>query len=142
MKFRSKKHFTRTAVLFLGICVGYHLVEARKQAEPAVLPMVASAVVPLYPPLARATNIQGVIHVQVSTDGHQVATAHAQEDIKPLSVAAEENSKTWQFSAHTPVTFTISYHYKLSKQCNPNNPTVILRLPTDVEICQYPFNEY
>jgi len=127
-------------VVFLSIILGTYS-SAGGRDEP-VLPMVAAAAVPLYPPFARQTNTQGAIHVQVSTDGHKVTAAHAQEDLKPLSTEAEDNAKTWTFATHTPVTFTITYVYVLSERCRPNNPTVTLRLPTEVEVCQYPFHLY
>jgi hypothetical protein len=119
-------------------CVRAHF-SALGQEPTAALPMVAAAPVPLYPPLARSTNTQGIIHVKVQTDGHKVVQAHAEEKNKLLSDAAEENAKNWQFSTHAPVTFTITYHYRLADECNPNNPTVTLHLPTDVEVCQHTF---
>lgn len=106
------------------------------------LPVETAAAVPLYPPMAHVANTQGSIHVQVSTDGHPVTAAHAQEDLKPLSHAAEENAKTWKFAEHTATTFTITYEFKLSEHCGVNNPTVTLWLPTETQICQYPWREY
>jgi len=115
-------------------------VPAPKSAQ--ALPVVAAAAVPLYPRVAHLTNTQGAIHVQVSTDGHQVTAAHAHEDLKPLSGAAEENAKTWKFVEHTATTFTITYEYRLSEHCGVDNPTVTLWLPTEIQVCQYPDREY
>ena len=112
---------------------------ARGQEPTPALPMVAAAPVPLYPPLARATKTQGFVHVKVQTDGHKVIQAHAEETNKLLIGAAEDNAKDWQFSTHTPLTFTITYHYRLADECGSNNPTVTLHLPTDVEVCQNTF---
>src|SRR5215475_6632382 len=70
-------------------------------------------------------------------DGHKVIEAHAEETNKLLSTAAEDNAMKWEFSMHTPVSFTITYHYKLADECEPNNPTVTLHLPTEVEVCQH-----
>jgi TonB family protein len=102
--------------------------------------MVAGASVPLYPPLARAANVQGVVHVKITTDGHGVSAAHVEDGHKLLAAAAEENARTWQFATHEPTTFTVTYHYRLDAKLkgNPNNPTVILRLPTEVEISTVP----
>jgi TonB-like protein len=110
------------------------------QNSKVALPMVAGASVPLYPPLARAANVQGVVHVKITTDGHSVSAAHAEDGHKLLAVAAEENARTWQFATHEPTTFTVTYHYRLDAKLkgNPNNPTVILRLPTEVEISIVP----
>ena len=141
MKFRlSMSLMVTTSLAITALVISRPTAVAQEPTEP--LPMVSAAQVPLYPQVARLTNTQEVIHVRVTTDGHRVKEAHAAEDLKPLSDAAEENAKTWQFVLHTPVSFTITYRYKLSDQCNPNNPTVTLRLPTDVEVCQYPFHEY
>ena len=100
------------------------------------LPMVSHAEVPLYPPLARVANVSGVVRVIVTTDGHIVVAAHANEGPKPLREAAEKNAMSWQFTTHEPTTFTVTYVYKLVDDLNPqkNNPRVILQLPTDVEV--------
>jgi hypothetical protein len=117
---------------------GIHFSAVGKEPTPA-LPMVSAAPVPLYPPLARAVNAQGVIRVRVETDGHKVVQAHAEEQHKLLSTAAEDNAKNWEFTQHTPSTFTITYRYRLADECGSNNPTVTLHLPTDVEVCQHTF---
>ncbi len=77
----------------------------------AALPMVAAASVPLYPPLAHAANMEGVVHVSVTTDGKRVTNAHAQDGPKLLAAAAEDNARTWQFAVHQPTTFTVTYKY-------------------------------
>lgn len=113
---------------------------AMAQNSKTALPMVAGAAVPLYPPLARAANVQGVVHVTVTTDGHRVIATHVEDGHKLLATAADANARTWEFATHDPTTFTVSYHYKLDAKLkgNPNNPTVILRLPTEVEISTVP----
>jgi hypothetical protein len=117
---------------------GTHFNAIGQEPTPA-LPMVSAAPVPLYPPLARQTNAQGIIHVKIQTDGQKVVQTHAEETNKLLSTAAEENAKNWEFSKHTPVTFTITYRYRLADECDSNNPTVTLHLPTQVEVCQHTF---
>jgi hypothetical protein len=113
---------------------------ATAQNLKVALPMVAGATVPLYPPLARAANVQGVVHVKITTDGHRVIATHVEDGHKLLATAADENARTWQFATHDPTTFTVTYRYKLDAKLkgNPNNPTVILRLPTEVEISTVP----
>lgn len=113
---------------------------ATAQEPKAALPMVSGAAVPLYPPLARAANVQGVVHVKVSTDGHRVIATHVEDGPKLLASAAEENARTWLFATHTPSTFVVTYQYKIDAELkgNPDNPTVILRLPTDVEVSALP----
>jgi len=116
------------------------LVDASMSAQTpklkAALPMVTAASVPLYPPLARTANMEGVVHVSVTTDGRRVTNAHAQDGPKLLAAAAESNARTWQFAIHEPSTFTVTYKYVLSInwKSDPNNPIVVLRLPDEVKI--------
>lgn len=104
------------------------------------LPRVADAAVPLYPPLARRAQVQGVVHVKVTTDGRRAVVTHAEDGPKLLAAAAEENARTWQFAAHKATTFTITYHYRLvaGMKGDPENPEVVLRLPTEVEVRMLP----
>jgi len=98
--------------------------------------MVASAQVPLYPPVARLANVEGVVHLKVTTDGHHVVSTQVEDGHRLLAALAEENVRTWQFSLHEPTTFTVTYVYKLVTKWegDPNNPAVILRFPTNVEV--------
>lgn len=114
---------------------------AMPQDSKIALPRVAGAAVPLYPPLARVAHVQGVVHVKVTTDGRRVVGAHAEDGSKLLAVAAEENVRTWTFATHEPTTFTVTYLYKLDAQLSgdPDNPTVLLRFPTDVEVSILPW---
>ena len=138
MKVRFLSVFLLTETLVWIASARTHLSTGGQEPTPA-LPMVAAAPVPLYPPLARATNTQGLVHVKVQTDGHKVVQAQAEEKNKLLIFAAEDNAKNWQFSTHTPLSFTITYHYRLADECDANNPTVTLHLPTEVEVCQHTF---
>lgn len=110
------------------------------QESKVTLPMLAGAAVPLYPPLARVAHVEGIVHVKITTDGHRVITAHSKDGPKLLAAAAEENARTWEFATHEPTTFTITYYYKLDAKLkgSVNNPTVVLRLPTEVEISTRP----
>src|SRR3954468_12827620 len=100
------------------------------------LPSVASAEVPLYPAVARVANVEGVVHVKITTDGHRVTSAHAEDGHKILAAAAEKNAQTWQFAPHEPRTLRVTYRYKLvtDLDAHQNNPRVLLRLPTEIEI--------
>jgi hypothetical protein len=88
--------------LFVCTFVGPHHVTGRGQKETPPLVMVNAAHVPLYPPTAIVTNTQGIIHVRATTDGNRVVAAHAEEHLRPLSDAAEENALTWRFVEHRP----------------------------------------
>jgi len=78
--------------------------------------------------------------VKITTDGHHAVTAHAEDGPKLLAAAAEENARTWQFATHEATTFTVTYHYKLvaGLKGDPENPEIVLRLPTEVEVRMLP----
>jgi hypothetical protein len=100
---------------------------------------VAGAAVPLYPPLARAAHVQGVVHVKITTDGTKASAAHAEDGHRLLAGAAEENARTWLFTKHEPTVFAVTYRYRISSDGDPDNPTVKLRFPADVEVSAAPF---
>jgi hypothetical protein len=131
------KKFIRRSVIMSAVLWAF---AAMAQESKVALPMVAGAAVPLYPPLARVARVEGVVHVKITTDGHRVIATHVEDGHKLLAAAAEENARTWQFATHEPTTFTVTYQYKLDSKLkgNPNNPTVILRLPTEVEVSTMP----
>ena len=127
------KNFTWQTLVLMVTTLAFSAVA---QGPKVALPMVAGAAVPLYPPVARHANIEGVVHVTITTDGHRVIATHAEDGHKLLAAAAEENVRTWQFATHEPTTFSVTYSYKLVDKWNgdPNNPDVLLRLPTEVEV--------
>jgi hypothetical protein len=110
------------------------------QEPNAQLPSVVATGVPQYPPLAKAARVEGVVHVKITTDGHKVVSANAEDGPKLLRAGAEENAKTWEFASHNPTSFTVKYQYKLTNDphSNPYGPTITLRLPTDVEVLAVP----
>lgn len=118
----------------LPVLLAAFFATAIAQQPKAVLPMVAGGAVPLYPPLARATKVQGVVHLKVVTDGTRVTAAHAEDGNRLLATASEENARTWRFSKHEPTSFTVTYRYRLDANADPNNPTVTLRFPTEVDV--------
>ena len=131
----SSRLVSRLLLLTISVLV---LSTAIAQQPKASMPMVAGAAVPLYPPLARAAHVQGVVHVKITTDGTKVTAAHAEDGHRLLAVAAEENARTWLFTKHEPTSFTVTYRYRISTDGDPNNPTVTLRFPTDVEVSTAP----
>jgi hypothetical protein len=139
MKNNSPSRFLLMASLALAL-VSIILTPAVAQESKVALPRVAGAAVPLYPPLARRTQVQGIVHVKITTDGQRAVTAHADDGPKLLAAAAEENARTWQFATHEATTFTVTYHYKLvaGMKGDPENPEVVLRLPTEVEVRMLP----
>jgi hypothetical protein len=139
MNNNSLSSFFQLAPLVLAL-ISMPYSTAVAQESKVALPKVSSAAVPLYPPLARAANVQGVVHVKITTNGQHAVTTHAEDGPKVLAAAAEENARTWQFAAHEPTTLTVTYHYKLvpGMKGDPENPKVVLRLPTEVEVRMLP----
>lgn len=117
-------------LVLLAVFLGAALAQPPK----AVLPMVAGGAVPLYPPVARVTKVQGIVHLKVVTDGTKVVMAHAEDGHRLLARASEENVRTWVFSKHEPTSFTVTYRYRLDAHADPNNPTVTLRFPSEVDV--------
>lgn len=79
--------------------------------------------------------------MKIATDGHHVIAATVEDDggNPALGRAARENATTWQFSAHNPTTFTVTYRYILVTklediESNAPNSKVVLRFPTTVEV--------
>jgi len=108
-------------------------------ADPQViqdLPVVTDAAVPFYPPFARLAHIEGVVRLQISTDGEKVSLVEILEGQPILGLAAKENVKTWRLSRHARTTFVATFRYKLLPEfvCEIENPTVLLRLPYEVEV--------
>lgn len=118
----------------LPVLLAAFLATAVAQQPKAVLPIVAGGAVPLYPPLARAAKVQGVVHLKVVTDGKRVVTPRAENGNRLLAAASEENARTWHFSKHEPTSFTVTYRYRLDANADPNSPTVTLRFPTEVDV--------
>jgi len=78
-----------------------------------VLPKVVQHAEPVYPPLARQARIEGEVRVKVTTDGESVCDAEGETGHPLLRKAAEENTRTWKFVAHTPGTFHVTFRYEL-----------------------------
>ncbi len=104
----------------------------------SVMPMIAGAAVPLYPPLCRAAHVYGVVHVKIATDGSKVVTATAEDGPPLLATAAVENARTWRFNKHGPTSFIVTYRYRFDSAADPNDPTVTLRFPTEVDVSSSP----
>jgi hypothetical protein len=100
------------------------------------LPVVTDAAVPFYPPRARLAHIEGVVRLQVSTDGEKVSVVEILEGQPILALAAKENVKTWRLRWQARTTFEATFRYKLLPDfvCDLDNPIVLLRLPLEVEV--------
>src|SRR5215467_14527638 len=98
----------RPLLLLLLSCV---FTLCRAMAQDQVQPTVSAFECPTYPHKAESMRLQGMVKLQVTTDGHQVV------QVKPLSghpvlvEAADKNVRTWKFADHAPTTLTVVYIY-------------------------------
>jgi hypothetical protein len=81
-----------------------------QDSQPA-LPTVIAFECPKYPPKAESMGLQGMVKMQVTTDGHKVVDIKLLPSHPVLAAPAEENVRTWKFADHTPTTFTVTYYY-------------------------------
>jgi hypothetical protein len=112
----------------VGVC---HAQESKQD-----LPVVLDAPVPFYPQNARMAHIEGVVRLEVSTDGEAVSGVELFSGPLILAMAAKENVKTWRLRWHSRTTFQVTFRYKLLPEfaCEIDNGTVVLRLPLEVEV--------
>jgi outer membrane biosynthesis protein TonB len=132
-RFGAPARITRALVVF-SLCVGTSASPGEQSIAPP--PTVASASVPFYPPLPRSARIEGSVRLRVSTDGKRVSRIEVEGGPPMLVPASEDNVRTWQFNDHSPTTFEVTFVFKMlpESDCEMDNGTVILRLPTEVQI--------
>jgi hypothetical protein len=113
-------------------------VVAMAQQPGVALPRVTYAELPYYPPGPHTVNLQGAVRIKIRTDGYKVVDTSIEDDgcIVAMSKAAQENVRTWKFADHKPTMFTVIYRYIIDDQIRPvqNNPTIVFRFPTEVEV--------
>ncbi len=100
------------------------------------VPLLTAGVMPLYPRMALAARIQGVVKIRVTTDGKKVASLEAESGPPMLARAAEENIRTWEFDEHKPTTFETTFEYVIEEpaECEYSNGAAVLKLPLEVRI--------
>jgi outer membrane biosynthesis protein TonB len=92
---------------------------------------------PTYPPKAKSERVQGMVRLQVTTDGHQVIEVKAMPGHPLLVPAADKNVRTWKFSEHSPTTFAVTYIYTFEGKYKRDPATKCdakLELPTKVKV--------
>lgn len=99
-------------------------------------PLVIAGEMPLYPLIARAARVQGVVKIKVTTDGKKVTSAVVESGPPMLAKFAKENILTWEFNAHKPTTFVTTFEYVIEGpvQCDYSNDALSLKLPLEVRI--------
>jgi hypothetical protein len=81
------------------------------QQDPTISPTVTSFDCPTYPSKAESMRLQGMVVLEVTTDGHQVVHVRVTSGHPWLSTDAIKNVSTWKFADHAPTTFTVRYLY-------------------------------
>jgi hypothetical protein len=125
----------RVAAL-LVVIFGGMLFAAHAQKQPQGMPVVVRASLALYPRTALLAHIEGIVKIQVTTDGKTIASLEPRSGPAMLVQAAEENLRTWQFDEHKPTTFATTFEYRLEDPavCSVENATVITNVPAYVKV--------
>jgi hypothetical protein len=127
-------------LICLGLLASFSALRAPLAASSptqVAAPTVVAAEVPLYPPLARAASQQGVVVIEVFTDGDKANSIKVLSGMALLAEGATSNLRSWRFVRYPPQTFQVTYRYRLSTGCK-GNPDVKLTLPLEVSVCSKP----
>jgi len=73
--------------------------------------------------------------VKITSDGESVRDVEAETGHPLLRAAAVDNVRTWEFDAHAPGTFRVTFRYKL---LDGNTDVKFLESPAIVEIAAFP----
>ncbi len=82
-------------------------------------------------------RIQGLVVLQVSTDGHQVSDVKLTSGHPTMAPDAINNVRTWKFADHSPTTLTVKYYYTLGSHYKKDPVTKCdaqMDLPTTVHV--------
>lgn len=133
-KHQNNPYIRIASLLILLVLVSGTIMSTQPSKEH--LPTIAIASVPFYPPIARVARMEGVVRLRLSTDGKRVSAISVESGPPVFVPPAEENVRTWQFKDHTPTTFEATFRYKMlpESECEMDSGTVLLRLPTEVEV--------
>lgn len=102
--FRMPRSLSVLACCFLAFC------SAICQTE-TPLPTVVSFDCPKYPQKAESMRLQGMVGMEITTDGHQVTNIKLLPSHPVLAEEATKNVRTWKFDDHQPTTFRVTYYY-------------------------------
>jgi hypothetical protein len=97
-------------------------------------PSVIAAAVPFYASIAQSASVEGEVVLRVSTDGDSVSSIETLRGPALLADTAKQNIRTWKFRHHKPAVFETTFRYKLLPARSNEKESVVLRLPTEVEV--------
>ena len=132
LKRHSKRIYLAVALIFLYGMMSPAFAQKTKQE----LPVVVAGQMPLYPIIARAARIQGVVKIKVTTDGKRVTAVYAESGPPMLVKFAKQNILTWEFLQDKPATFitTIEYVIEEPAKCVYSNDSLTLNLPLEIRV--------
>jgi len=132
----SKCYSMRKLVVVAVIVLGGISSSAFPQQTDHVVPLVAAANAPLYPRMALVARIQGVVTIEVTTDGKKAVSFDAESGPPMLVKAAKQEILTWKFYEHKPTTFVTRFEYLIEEPagCGFSNGTSVITLPLQVRI--------
>lgn len=130
--FRHMRKFLSVGLLAFGMT--FSISQAQDSVQ--VSPVVTSAAMPLYPTIAVAARVQGIVKIKVTTNGTSVVSLETVSGPAMLVESAKKNIKTWMFAPHKPTTFitTFEYSFKDPPSCTYTDSDVTARLPLEVHI--------
>lgn len=102
----------RIRLILCLVCVFPLLLQGLQgQEKSADLPTVTSFDCPRYPSTAKSNRLQGMVRLQVTTDGRGVSDVKVTSGHPLLAPEAIKNVRTWKFAEHTPTTINVDYFY-------------------------------
>ena len=108
-----------TATVSNGVC---------KQPLALVVPIV-------YPAIARANRLEGIVYVQVEIDNEgQVVSSNAVEGHRLLAQAVEDSVKKWHFDPDCSHAQMVDVRFRLSLNDDLDKPGFYLHPPDEVEV--------
>ncbi len=122
-------------LLFLAWCLFTYSAVAQNDAP--ALPTVTAFECPKYPSKAESMHLQGMVPMQVTTDGHQVTDVKLKPSHPVLAQEAVKNVRTWKFADHPPTTFDVTFYYVFQGNFKRDKVTKCaakMELPTKVTV--------
>jgi hypothetical protein len=109
---------------------------AYTQAADEEVPLIRNGKMPIYPIMARAARVQGVVKIRVVTNGEKVTSLVLESGPVMLAKFTEENIRTWEFDKHKPTTFVATFEYEIKSpdHCEYRNGSLTLDLPLRAHI--------
>jgi TonB family protein len=125
------------------LCALFASVPCAAQQE-APTPLAVTAFdCPKYPAKAQSMRLQGMVKLEVATDGHNVANIKVTSGHPVLAEAAQKNVQTWRFAEHKATSFLVTFYYVSEgkfRRDKSTNCDAKLDLPTKVTVStQFPF---